>query len=115
MATNNSSSTKSRSRQQASRSDRKNLSIRAAKYLSGFSVAVTFSTGITQLVNFLPLMEKHLKGKNLKYFSLERFRQFMVRDGRICWGDDELSFPAESIFKKMPSRANSSPGILYAL
>lgn len=117
MATNNSTA-KNRTRSQSVRSGsgKKKLSIRAARYLNGFSVAVTFSTGITQLVNFLPLLEKNLKGQNLKYFSLERFKEFMVRNGRICWGnDEELAFPAETIFKKMPSHTNSSPGILYAL
>ena len=113
MATNIQSSSKSKKRNQTSKPGKQKLSIRTARYLNGFSVAVTFSTGVTQLINFLPLLEKHLKDQNLKYFSLERFKQFIVRNGRICWGKDEdVAFPAESIFKKMPSRA-SSPDILY--
>ncbi len=116
MATNIQSPAKSTRRRENAKSDKQKLSIRAAQYMNDFSVAVTFSTGITQLVNFLPLFEKHLKDRNLKYFSLERFKQFMVRNGRICWGKNEdVAFPAESLFKKMPSRLRRSEGILYVL
>ncbi len=116
MATNIQSSAKSNRRSESAKSAKKKLSIRAARYMNDFSVAVTFSTGITQLVNFLPLFEKHLKDRNLKYFSLERFKQFIVRNGKICWGkNDDIAFPAESLFKKMPARLHRSEGILYVL
>jgi hypothetical protein len=93
----------------------KNIMIKAARYINDFSVAVTFSTGITQLVNFLPLFEKHLKGDNLKYFSLERFKKFIVKNGNICWGKNEdVIFPASSLFKKVPVGAGNSE-ILYVL
>jgi hypothetical protein len=93
----------------------KNIMIKAARYINDFSVAVTFSTGITQLVNFLPLFEKHLKGDNLKYFSLERFKKFMVKNGSICWGKNEdIIFPASSLFKKVPIGARNAE-ILYVL
>ena len=108
-------SKKPEQRNQASKPKEKNIVIKAARYINDFSVAVTFSTGITQLVNFLPLFEKHLKGNNLKYFSLERFKQFMVKNGNICWGkNDDVIFPATSLFKKVPIRAGNSE-ILYVL
>ncbi len=114
MAANIQSSAKSKKRNRILRSGKQKLSIQAARYLNGFSVAVTFSTGITQLINFLPLLEKNLKDKNLKYFSIERFKEFMIRNGRICWGKNEdIAFPAETIFKKMPASTDVSPGILY--
>jgi len=100
-------------RSQATKGKGKNVFIKAARYINDFSVAVTFSTGITQLVNFLPLFEKHLKGDNLKYFSLERFKKFIVKNGSICWGKNEdIIFPASSLFKKLPMET-SNPQILY--
>jgi hypothetical protein len=100
-------------RSQASKASAKNIMIKAARYINDFSVAVTFSTGITQLVNFLPLFEKHLKGDNLKYFSLERFKKFIVKNGSICWGKNEdIIFPASTLFKKLPV-GTSNPQILY--
>ena len=100
-------------RSQASKAREKNIMIKAARYINDLSVAVTFSTGITQLVNFLPLFEKHLKGENLKYFSLERFKKFIIKNGSICWGKDEdIIFPASSLFKKLPI-GTSNPQILY--
>jgi len=93
----------------------KNIMIKAARYINDFSVAVTFSTGITQLVNFLPLFEKHLEGDKLKYFSLERFKKFIVNIANICWGkNEEIIFPAASLFKKVPIGAGNSE-ILYVL
>jgi len=100
-------------RGQASKASAKDIMIKAARYINDFSVAVTVSTGITQLVNFLPLFEKHLKGDNLKYFSLERFKQFIVKNGSICWGKNEdIIFPASTLFKKLPV-GTSNPQILY--
>jgi hypothetical protein len=116
MATNTHPPAKAKTANHASKPDKKSISIRAARYMNDFSIAVTFSTGITQLINFLPLFEKHVKGANLKYFSLERFKQFMVKNGNICWGENEdLIFPAASLFKKLPLRAASSADILYVL
>ena len=102
-------------RNQVSKAKEKNIMIKAARYINDLSVAVTFSTGITQLVNFLPLFEKHLKGDNLKYFSLERFKKFIVKNGSICWGKNEdVIFPASSLFKKVPMGAGNAE-ILYVL
>jgi len=102
-------------RNQSPKAKEKNIMIKAARYINDFSVAVTFSTGITQLVNFLPLFEKHLKGDNLKYFSLERFKKFIIKNGSICWGKNEdVIFPASSLFKKVPMGAGNSE-ILYVL
>ncbi|HRO70382.1 MAG TPA: hypothetical protein PK951_08380 [Chitinophagaceae bacterium] len=116
MATNTQTPATTRTRNRSSKSAQKKMSILAARYMNGFSVAVTFSSGITQLVNFLPLFEKHLKGRNLKYFSLKRFQQFMVRNGKICWGKNEdITFPAESLFKKMPAGLRRSEDILYVM
>src|SRR4030095_8140452 len=97
----------------ASKAKGKNIMIKAARYINDFSVAVTFSTGITQIVNFLPLFEKHLKGDNLKYFSLERFKKFIVKNGSICWGiNEDIIFPASTLFKKLPV-GTRNPQILY--
>ena len=90
------------------------IKILAARYLNDFSLAVRFSTGITQLVNFLPLFEKYVKGKNLKYFSPERFRKFIVKNGNICWGKNEdIIFPGSLLFKKPPFQKSISEEILY--
>ena len=116
MAANMQMSPKAKSATQTRKEDKKNISIRAARYMNDFSVAVTFSNGITQLVNFLPLLEKHLKGDNLKYFSLERFKKFIVKNGNIYWGKNEdVSFPITSLLKKTGLPINGSPEILHVL
>jgi hypothetical protein len=91
-----------------------NITVLDARYISDFSIAVSFSTGRTQLVNFLPLLEKYVKGDNLKYFAPERFKKFVVKNGNIYWGKNEdVVFPVSLFFKDISLQAETSDEILY--
>jgi len=76
-------SQKRKMRNRSQKAKEENITIVAARYISDFSLAITFSSGITELVNFLPLFEKYVKGDNLKYFAPERFKKFIVKNGSI--------------------------------
>lgn len=115
MATSAPASSRSKTNHSA-KPDLKEIRVKAAKYMNDFSVAVTFSTGVTQLVNFLPLFEKYVKGDNLKYFSLERFKKFIVKNGNIYWGKNEdVIFPIRSLVKKASLQNARASNILYVL
>lgn len=91
-----------------------NITVVAARYLNDFSVAVSFSCGRTQLVNFLPLFEKYVTGDNLKYFAPERFKKFIVKNGNIYWGNNEdVIFPVSAFFKDTVIPTAASEEILY--
>ena len=93
-----------------------NISVVAARYLNDFSVAVSFSCGSTQLVNFLPLFEKNVKGDNLKYFAPERFKKFIVNNGNIYWGNnEEVIFPISAFFKDAVLNAKPPEELLYVI
>ena len=93
-----------------------NITVVAARYLSDFSIAVSFSSGRTQLVNFLPLFEKYVTGDNLKYFSPERFKKFNVKNGNIYWGSNEdIIFPVSLFYKDTALPAEESDEILYII
>lgn len=107
-------SQKPKVRSDSKKTKEENITVLAARYISDFSIAVTFSSGRTQLVNFLPLFEKNVKGDNLKYFSPERFKKFIVKNGNIYWGQNEdVIFPVSLFFKDIPSPAETSDEILY--
>ena len=107
-------STQSKVKSHSLKMKEENITVVAARYLNDFSIAVTFSCGSTQLINFLPLFEKYVQGDNLKYFSPERFKKFIVKDGNISWGKNEdIIFPVSLYFKKSALQAAASEEILY--
>lgn len=87
----------------------------AARYINDFSIAVSFSSGKTSLVNFLPLFEKYVKGDNLKYFAPERFKKFIVKNGNIYWGrNEDVIFPVSDLLKQKAKRQTTDE-ILYII
>jgi hypothetical protein len=67
----------------------KTIVIASANYVKDFIIAVTFSDGRIRLIDFLPLFHKYVKGVNLKYFQIEKFRKFILKNGTIYWGKNE--------------------------
>ncbi len=109
-------SPKHKVRNNSKKNKEENITINSARYVSGFSVAITFSSGRTVLVNFLPLFEKYVKGENLKYFSPERFKKFIIKNGNIYWGrNEDIVFPASLLFKKNSFQKKSVDQILYII
>jgi Protein of unknown function (DUF2442) len=94
----------------------KSLRIFAARYISDFTIAITFSSGKTQLIDFLPLFQKYVKGDNLKYYAPERFKKFIVKKGNIYWGKNEdVIFPVANLLKESLSSKDPSEEILYII
>jgi hypothetical protein len=83
------SSPGSRLRNNKSKAKTKVITIVSAQYVIDFIISLTFNTGETKTVDFLPLFHKYLKGSNLKYFTLQNFKKFIIRDGNISWGKNE--------------------------
>lgn len=81
--------------------EQKNLSIRSAKYIHDFIIAVYFSSGEKKLIDFLPLFHQYVKGNNLKYFAPQNFKKFIVKNGNIYWGKNEdVIFPVSLLIEK---------------
>lgn len=109
-------SQKRKVRSDSKKTKEEDITILAARYISDFSIAVSFSSGRTQLVNFLPLFEKYVKGDNLKYFAPERFKKFIVKNGNIYWGrNEDVIFPVSFFFKDTALQADASDEILYII
>ncbi len=92
-----------------------NITVTAARYVSGFAIAISFSSGDIRVVNFLPLFEKYVKGDNLKYFAPERFQKFIVKNGNIYWGRNEaIIFPVSLLLKGSAAEVGNEE-ILYII
>jgi hypothetical protein len=91
------------------------ITVAAVRYVSGFSIAISFSSGDIRVVNFLPLFEKYVKGDNMKYFAPERFKKFIVKSGNIYWGKNEdIIFPVSLLLKGSAAEVGNEE-ILYII
>ena len=92
------------------------VTVESAKYINDFSIAISFSSGFIKIVNFFPLFEMYAKGINLKYFALEKFKKFIVKNGNIYWGrNEDLIFPISSLLKFNELQHLHSEEILYII
>ncbi len=109
-------SQKRKVRSHSQKNKEENITVLAARYINDFSIAISFSSGQTQLVNFLPLFEKFVKGDNLRYFAPERFRKFIVKNGNIYWGrNEDIIFPVSQLLKNTLLQSEPSDEILYII
>jgi len=108
-------SQKGKLRSHKQKAGQKSLTIKAATYIQDFKIAIVFSNDETKLVDFLPLFQKYVKGNNLKYFSPQNFKKFIVADGNIYWGrNEDVIFPVQVLYDKN-YQDNSKEKILYII
>lgn len=107
-------SKKSKVRHHKQKNPEEIIAIKSARYLYDFTIAINFTNGKTEPVDFLPLFHKYVKGENLVYFSPTEFKKFVVQNGNIYWGKNEdVIFPADLLLKE---KLNKFPEeILYII
>lgn len=102
-------------RSNSQKNKKEKISIISARYVSDFSIAITFSSDIIRIVNFLPLFEKYVKGDNLKFFAPERFKKFIVKNGNIYWGrNEDVIFPVDMLYNDDAGKVDADE-ILYII
>ena len=107
-------SKESKVRSHRQKTEKKIATIKSAKYLYDFTLAINFSNEKTKLVDFLPLFQKYVKGENLIYFSPNQFKKFIIKNGNIYWGENEdVIFPANLLLKEKSQ--NIPEEILYII
>jgi hypothetical protein len=74
------------------------IEIKSAKYIGDFAIRLTFSDGITRLVDFKPFLESSLHPSILKYLDEARFNLFNIVDGNLNWNNYDLIFPLEDLY-----------------
>ena len=109
-------SQKRKVRRNKQKTQQKNITVKAAKYIQDFAIVVTFSTGNYKLIDFLPLFNKHVKGDNLKYFDPQKFKRFIVKNGNIYWGrNEDVIFPVQLLYGLNKKENKTEEEILFVI
>lgn len=109
-------SKKSKVRNHPQQSEQEIVIIESAKYVSDFTIAISFSNGKRKLVDFLPLFHKYVKGENLNYSAPQKFKKFIVKNGNIYWGKNEdIIFPIDLFLEEKIEEQNIAEDILYVI
>ena len=77
----------------------KSIKIEKAKHVGGHRLVIDFSDGISQTVDFGPFLESSLHPEIRKFLDPKKFKQFIVRDGDLMWGDFDLIFPILDLYE----------------
>ncbi len=103
-------------RSHSQKNKEKNLNITEAHYLQNFSLALTFNTGESRIIDFLPLFQKYVKGHNLIYFAPYRFKKFIVKSGNIYWGrNEDVIFPVQLLYSGGLNKEQEDEKILFII
>ncbi len=101
-------------RRHKEKAQEENITIKSAKYIRDFMIAMSFTNGETKLFDFLSLFQKHVKGENIKYFAPQNFKKFIVKNGNIYWGrNEDVIFPVSILLEDQQN--DSTEEILYIL
>ena len=71
----------------------------SAEYLGGYRLAIGFSDGHAQEVDFEPFLRRSLHPDISKYLDPALFRQFRIVDGQLDWHDYDLCFPLSDLYE----------------
>lgn len=71
----------------------------AARLIEPYCIAVTFSDGFVQTVNFGPFLQNSLKPHIRKYLDLSLFADFTVENGDLHCHGYELGFPVADLYE----------------
>lgn len=91
------------------------LSITKAAYIGAYQILVSFSNGRQRIINFEPILKKHLKGEFKKYLTPSNFKKFFVENGNIYWGKNEdVIFPVTYLYNSR-NGITQSEEVLYLI
>ena len=76
------------------------LSIIDAQYIAEYKIAITFSDGKRQEVDFLPFLKKHPHPAYNYLKKISEFKKFYLDEGNIVWNPNwNLIFPLINLYR----------------
>lgn len=66
--------------------------------MGGHRLQLRFSDGIERVVDFEPFLSGALNPLIRRFLDAQLFRQFVVQDGNLMWGDYDLCFPIADLY-----------------
>lgn len=85
----------------------KTLSIIRARYVEKLKLELTFSDLTSQLVDFEEFLKKTQLPDLAKYGKSQNFKKFRINAGNLVWGDFEMIFPLEDLYKNQISKGST--------
>jgi hypothetical protein len=64
-----------------------------------YSINVSFSDGVQQVINFEPFLQASQNPQIRKYLDSAQFADFRVENGDLVWGDFGLCFPIADLYE----------------
>lgn len=80
------------------------ISIENAEYIDGYKIALLFSDGTRNIVNFEPFLQSSSKPMTTKFLNIDEFKSFEIEHGDLVWNDYELCFPIWDLYEGIISR-----------
>jgi hypothetical protein len=75
------------------------LEITEATYVSGYKICLVFNDGTEQIVDFGPFLRKATNPHTTQYRQMRKFKSFRLDYGDLMWGDFEMIFPLEDLYR----------------
>lgn len=86
----------------------KTIKIKNAEHVVAHKLALFFSDGKQQVVDFGPFLQNSLHPEIRKYLRPKKFKQFAIENGELMWGDFDLVFPVMDLYENKLDRKRKS-------
>ncbi len=75
------------------------VDVMEAQFLDPYRIAVSFSDGFMQTVDFGPFLRDSLNPLIRRYLDVSQFQDFTVEHGDLFWHDYALCFPIADLYE----------------
>ena len=62
------------------------IKVSEAKYIDKYRLEILFSDGTVKELDFERSFKKYAKGFYEQYLDLEKFKRFIIQNGKLFWG-----------------------------
>lgn len=75
------------------------VEIKRAEHLGDYRLELAFSDGHVAVIDFGPFLRSSLNPDTRRFLESKRFGKFSLVHGNLVWGDYEMCFPVEDLYK----------------
>lgn len=77
----------------------KSIKIIRVSLYERYKLEINFSDKKKQVVDFEPFLKQSSHAEVRKYLERKYFKKFQIKNGDLMWGDFDLIFPIEDLYK----------------
>ena len=77
----------------------KSIKIIKIKLTEDYKLSIIFSDKKNQVIDFQPFLKQSTHPGIRKYLAKKYFKKFHIKNGDLMWGDFDLIFPIEDLYK----------------